>query len=1186
MVSSSPQNGAKELNADVINQDGIVIVFDEAVDIEKAQAGIQAGVLILAWKSSWSDGNTKLTLKPEVDSELQAGTSYRVVVSGVRDAHGNESGDVELTFMTKAPDGPVDQDPPFVISATVTDGAENMDPDGFNKNGIVFQFNEGVDTGKVTVSLMAGDQTLSWQASWSDGDQKLTLKPEEGSELAFGAAYVLVVLGVTDGAGNVAPEIRVVFTTKDPPQALPEARFVATPSSGLAPLTVQFSDRSTNGPFGWLWEFGDGATSDEKNPRHTYTEIGTYDVKLTVENFGGKAATTGTVMVRESTFPEPLGQEKLAGGEYFIDSDPGYGNGTAIPVEMVDAAEVRVNIPTGDLSEGSHTLYIRMQDEKGNWGIAEARSFRVTAETDVSLKAAEYFIDSDPGYGNGTTIPIAAAVALEVSINIEIGNLSSGFHTLFVRMQDQNDSWGIAEARPFYIFPEQAVSPLAEMEYFMNGAEPGLGNGTKLEASGSGPVNVTATLLTKDLDVGEHTVTIRAKNQAGIWGLGNTVTFVVDERGHNVAPVVARSIEKREVFLGGKDVEVNLGPVFTDGNEDALTFVVSSSDSSIAVGSVDGKTVSVQLAGIGGVTIVVRADDGHGGTVATQFDLVIQLPDNNAPVLVGDGIAKQELVSGNPAFTRDLSGVFSDADDEELTYTASSSDEAVVMVAVLAGKLEVTPVGEGKGLVTVLASDPKGGTVSVSFEVEVTRKLLEATVDVDIQAGDGDGALSQDTSARAKPGGTVTIEIFASNYDGAVGMVATFDIDPADAVVSAQSKASGAFTIVLGDGVMRDGSMLEAQFGNLGPVSESGEGLKLVGSLTLILGDAFENANITLRSVAFENGISRAVPDVALRVEKKPDKKTPDFDGDGVVGFTDFLMFAQVFGARSGAANFDDKFDLDNSGDVGFGDFLIFAQAFGKPVSSKQIRVAKPVGSGTPGLNGGVSLLLHSESGALPDRVDLRVIVSDPVEVQGYDLKVRYKASRLEFLGADALEGTSVFSGHLVGNEGRAPVAIRMIQATGEVRLVDAFDKGIRETGEMVRLSFRLLDRTVPGELEIVQVWVGDGSGRVNELAEVRFENLRGVPLNFALSQNYPNPFNPETVIPYQLPETGEVSLVIYNILGQPVREPMRARKNAGFYRAMWDGQDRFGRPVSSGIYLVRMVAGEFSAVRKVLLLK
>jgi PKD repeat protein len=72
----------------------------------------------------------------------------------------------------------------------------------------------------------------------------------------------------------------------------PIAAFTALPISGDVPLTVQFTDESTNTPITWLWDFGDGETSTEKSPIHTYIDAGTYTVSLTVHNYAGTDAET------------------------------------------------------------------------------------------------------------------------------------------------------------------------------------------------------------------------------------------------------------------------------------------------------------------------------------------------------------------------------------------------------------------------------------------------------------------------------------------------------------------------------------------------------------------------------------------------------------------------------------------------------------------------------------------------------------------------------------------------------------------------------------------------------------------------------------------------------------------------------------------------------------------------------
>ena len=94
------------------------------------------------------------------------------------------------------------------------------------------------------------------------------------------------------------------------------------------------------------------------------------------------------------------------------------------------------------------------------------------------------------------------------------------------------------------------------------------------------------------------------------------------------------------------------------------------------------------------------------------------------------------------------------------------------------------------------------------------------------------------------------------------------------------------------------------------------------------------------------------------------------------------------------------------------------------------------------------------------------------------------------------------------------------------------------------------------------------------------------IPESFGLSQNYPNPFNPETVIEYQLPAAGRVSLKIYDMMGREVRTLVQGEQPAGYHRVQWDGRDQDGKKLNSGVYLYRIEAGSFSQTRKVVLLK
>ncbi len=90
-----------------------------------------------------------------------------------------------------------------------------------------------------------------------------------------------------------------------------------------------------------------------------------------------------------------------------------------------------------------------------------------------------------------------------------------------------------------------------------------------------------------------------------------------------------------------------------------------------------------------------------------------------------------------------------------------------------------------------------------------------------------------------------------------------------------------------------------------------------------------------------------------------------------------------------------------------------------------------------------------------------------------------------------------------------------------------------------------------------------------------------GLPKAFSLAQNYPNPFNPSTIIQYDLPAAGHVTLLVYNMLGQVVAKLVDEAQNAGTYKVKWDGSG-----VASGMYFYRLQAGEFISTKKAILIK
>ncbi len=94
------------------------------------------------------------------------------------------------------------------------------------------------------------------------------------------------------------------------------------------------------------------------------------------------------------------------------------------------------------------------------------------------------------------------------------------------------------------------------------------------------------------------------------------------------------------------------------------------------------------------------------------------------------------------------------------------------------------------------------------------------------------------------------------------------------------------------------------------------------------------------------------------------------------------------------------------------------------------------------------------------------------------------------------------------------------------------------------------------------------------------------VPKSFNVSQNYPNPFNPTTEIQYAIPHAANVSIKIYNMLGQDVKTLVSGEKAAGTYSVQWNGDNDFGAKVSSGAYIYRITAGNNIVTKKMIMMK
>ena len=187
----------------------------------------------------------------------------------------------------------------------------------------------------------------------------------------------------------------------------------------------------------------------------------------------------------------------------------------------------------------------------------------------------------------------------------------------------------------------------------------------------------------------------------------------------------------------------------------------------------------------------------------------------------------------------------------------------------------------------------------------------------------------------------------------------------------------------------------------------------------------------------------------------------------------------------------------------------------------------------------------------------------------------------LDLLSYEGMEG---FSDHFVPVVGHRDGVVRIVwvDMTGSmpVRL---------DSGSELILKFEVLGEECGyGSIDLLEgTELADGSGAVIA-TEVRggSVNIERRPERYRLFQNFPNPFNAQTYIRYSLPQDSHVDVSIYDIAGRRIITLVGRVESAGTRNVVWDGRDVDGREVSSGMYLCRLSAGEFTETRKMILIR
>lgn len=191
-----------------------------------------------------------------------------------------------------------------------------------------------------------------------------------------------------------------------------------------------------------------------------------------------------------------------------------------------------------------------------------------------SVTELEYFFDTDPGFGNGTSISVTE-VNGEVNYDgsIMTSSLSRGLHTLFIRAKNSDDEWGLT-IKKLILVDQGEAREIEDIEYFFD-EDPGFGNGTSISITAAGQIDKEAMLSTQGLSVGLHTIFIRAKFTDGNWGMPIKKLILIDQSD----PVLVSNIISAEYFFNTDPGFAAATPISVDaGAEIQTSFTIPSTD--------------------------------------------------------------------------------------------------------------------------------------------------------------------------------------------------------------------------------------------------------------------------------------------------------------------------------------------------------------------------------------------------------------------------------------------------------------------------------------------------------------------------------------------------------------------------------------------------------------------------------
>ena len=633
---------------------------------------------------------------------------------------------------------------------------------------------------------------------------------------------------------------------------------------------------------------------------------------------------------------------------------------------------------------------------------------------------------------------------------------------------------------------------------------------------------------------------------------GNNCSAGVALTVENLAPTAAETLPAQTLLVGDVSV-VDMTPYFSDPNRDTLTYKGMSSSPEIVVveeSSLLDSHLRMNPLSVGTATVTVEATDTSGLTLAQQFSVTVNPHSNRAPIALSVTSVQQQITDGVSKVV-DMSDFFHDLDGDTLHYTASSDDTGVVSVERSGSQVTFIPEGDGRATVTATANDGEF-TATQTFTVFVgdTVVLNQNTPDLSAEV------LIQDANLREQVRATLGLpEGHTLTQEKMEGLI-RLDVSNAGEIkdLIGLEYATQLTELRLSSSVINDITPLKGltKLTNLRiyvtPISDISDLRDMTALTFLDLGN---------------NQITDVEPLENMTKLTHLDLENNQISDISALENMTKLMFLNLYGNQ-----ISDISALENMTKL---TTLILYNNY---------RIVD------------ITSLANLTKLATLQLMNNRIVDISPLSGLTDLTHLNIHGNRIVNISPlSGLTDLTILTLHQ--NQIRDITPLASLTSLTKVYLNNNQIDDVSALENLTSLTHLSLSGNPIVDLEPLRK-LKQKNPKINidiDINAALAPSAPVLPAETALLLNYPNPFNPETWIPYQLADAADVTLTIYNLQGVVVRQLVVGHQPAGFYHgraraAHWDGRNQLGESVANGVYFYTLTAGDFSATRRMLIVK